>query len=75
MTSRVQMLDVGLNKPFKSQMLNFQRQFICDQDDENIVKPKITRELMTKWIADSWESIGVAVIQNTARSIGFVDPV
>ena len=71
MTSRVQMLDVGLNKSFKDRVQAYQRQFVIDQIDESNDKPKITKELMTKWIAESWEAIDISVIKNTARKIGF----
>jgi len=75
MTSRVQMLDVGLNRPFKVRVQAAQRQFMLDQIEADIQKPKITRELMTKWIADAWEAIDVSVIRNTAHKIGFINEI
>lgn len=73
MTSRVQMLDVGVNKPFKDRMKHCYREHMLDEIEDNATKVKITRELMTEWIADSYEGVPSSAIKNTARKIGFID--
>lgn len=68
MTSSVQILDVGVNKPFKDYMKGFYEQELIRQRGQM----KVTREMMTHWIADSWEKVTVQTITNTCRSIGFI---
>ena len=69
MTSRVQILDVGINKPFKDRMKAYFNQFMVENVATN---QKVTRELMGKWIADSWANIPDGFVMNTCRSIGFI---
>lgn len=69
MTSRVQILDVGINKPFKDRMKAYFNQFMVENVATN---QKVTRELMGKWIADSWANIPDRFVMNTCRSIGFI---
>ena len=70
MTSRVQILDVGINKPFKDRM----RAYYDDYMLKSYPEPgKITRELMGTWVADAWESLPVTAIINTAKKIGFIN--
>ena len=68
MTSRVQILDVSINKPFKDRMKRYHNQFMVDNIRNN---PKVTRELMGLWIADSWADIPSRFNENGCRSIGF----
>jgi hypothetical protein len=68
MTSSVQILDVGINKPFKDRMKAHYNNFMITNSSG-----KVTRDLMGKWIADSWEYIPATFITNTARKIGFFD--
>ena len=67
MTSRVQLLDVAINKPFKDRMKRYYNQYMVDNIRMN---PKVTRELMGTWIADSWADISPRFIENGCRSIG-----
>lgn len=74
MTSKLQILDVGINKPFKSYMKARYNLLICrkmdlmlDESRDNI----ITRETMIKWVADSWDEVKHSAITNTSRHIGF----
>jgi hypothetical protein len=71
MTSRVQVLDVGINKPFKDNMRWFYSNFFVENAELN-PKPKVTREIMAKWIADSWEMIRSDTILKTCSKIGFI---
>ncbi len=66
MTSRLQVLDVGINKPFKDYMKAHYNRFMIDN-----INGKVTRELMGRWIANSWESIPCQFIINTSKNIGF----
>jgi hypothetical protein len=69
MTSRVQILDVGVNKPFKGRMRAYYNQYMLDCHPEY---GKVTRELMASWIANAWETMPASAIINTARKIGFI---
>jgi hypothetical protein len=70
MTSRVQILDVGVNKPFKDYMRAYFNDYITEHVHDN---PKVTREMMSKWIANAWEQVKVSTIINTCKKIGFID--
>jgi hypothetical protein len=56
MTSTLQMLDVGINAPFKYHLKQFYRQYMQESRQADL-KPKITRELITFWVAEAWEMI------------------
>ncbi|KAI3630572.1 hypothetical protein MIR68_012007 [Amoeboaphelidium protococcarum] len=70
MTSKVQILDVGVNKPFKdhirAQFLTFMSDFLENQQ-------KVTREMMSTWVANAWEKITVTTFIKTSKKIGFLD--
>jgi hypothetical protein len=63
-TGAVQILDKGINKPFKDYIKREQIQFMIDNPNR---KPK--RQHVARWIASSWESISVESITNTWRSV------
>ena len=67
-TSQAQILDVGVNKPFKNLMCRFRYCYLVDNPDATV-----TRELVGKWIADSWENLNGDIVINTTRHIGFYD--
>jgi hypothetical protein len=78
-TSKVQMLDVGINKPFKQKMQEYFSSFLIERGNaalqeglERALIPKVTRGMMSKWIADAWDSITPETIKNTAVKVGFV---
>ena len=66
-TSKLQILDVGVNKPFKDRLTAIWMQWMVDNDKDT----KITRAIISHWIADAWEAIPTSAIINTARRIGF----
>jgi predicted RNA-binding protein YlxR (DUF448 family) len=68
MTSRVQILDVGVNKPFKDRMRSYYNQFLID----NHGTAKVTRVEMAKWVAEAWEDLPRECIVNTSKKIGFI---
>jgi hypothetical protein len=37
---------------------------------DNVSETKVTRNLCSKWIADSWEEVKESTIINTSRHIG-----
>ena len=59
-TSKVQPLDVSINKPFKD-YLPTQFEKHCDENIELYISNKLTaskrRVLVTKWVAEAWEKI------------------
>lgn len=65
-TSKLQVMDVGLNKPFKDRL--------CQEvDDWMVLNPPATkpqRKHVARWISDAWFSIREQMIENTWRHIG-----
>jgi hypothetical protein len=68
-TSVSQIMDVGINKPFKNSLELNQMAWRLQAGYNG----KITRQLISQWIADSWDSITAEMITNTVRHIGFND--
>ena len=65
-TSKLQVLDVGINKPFKDNMCNLFREFQVNNVENN----KITREIVATWINMAWSIITKEMIMNTWRHVG-----
>jgi len=72
-TSVTQILDVGVNKQFKGHLQQFQMSHLVQTFEKSGGKVKITRELMSKMIADAWDLVTPTAVTNTARKIGFID--
>ena len=68
-TSKLQPLDVGLNKPFKDRLRTLYVEYAATIDRD--ASFYITRQLISRWIADAWEGIPSTAVTNTIRSIGF----
>jgi hypothetical protein len=66
-TSKVQLLDVGINKPFKDYYKRQRNKWMVD----NLLETKVTRDMCATWISNSWEEVKRSSILNTARKIGF----
>lgn len=66
-TSKLQVMDVGLNKPFKDRMRNCVEQFIVSQP----VGTKPTRKVVSHWIKKAWDDMDIVTVQNTWRHIGY----
>lgn len=66
-TSKLQVLDVGINKPFKDRMRDQCEDFTRTADPG--VKP--TRRDIATWALNAWEGITPAMINNTWRHAGF----
>ena len=69
-TSRWQVMDVGLNKPFKNHYRNAYNAWFMSATQG--LKP--LRSDVSRWIAKSWAEIGNSVIGNSWRKIGLPNP-
>ena len=68
LTSRLQPLDVSLNKPFKVKVRNLYNQWMNEAVKEYTSSGKIRRpsySLVATWIKESWESIDINMIQRS----------
>ena len=63
---RLQVLDVGINKPFKDYILQAALQWQISNPDN--AKP--LRADVARWIRTAWDRITVKNITNTWRSVG-----
>ena len=68
-TSRIQVLDVGVNKPFKGQMRTRWTEFMIENVDDST--KVVTRLMLANWVIESWAEIEAASIIRTFNSIGF----
>ena len=66
-TSRLQVLDVGINKPFKGYVIEEYEKFM--RENPHGTKPK--RKHVANWVSTAWQQIRHDTICNTWRSIGF----
>lgn len=66
-TSSLQVLDIGINKPFKGYMQQNFDEFMRMRSSRS---SKPTRVDVAKWISSAWRSITVQTILNTWRHIG-----
>jgi hypothetical protein len=63
----VQILDVGVNKPFK----DYYRNAVLNWKVQHGNRAKPGRRECAEWIANAWDKIRAETITNTCRSIGF----
>ena len=68
-TSRAQVLDVGINKPFKDAFKNKILHWMVD--NRNQVDDKLGRPQIAEFITNAWEEITAESIKNSFRHIGF----
>lgn len=68
-TSKLQALDVGINKPFKDYIKQCYEQFMM----QNVEEKKVVRLDVAKWIREAWERVSFETIRNTWSSIGFIN--
>jgi hypothetical protein len=64
-TGALQVLDVGLNKPFKDYMRDEYEKYMCQPGETK----KVTRLLIAKWVSSAWAKITVPTITNTWTKI------
>jgi hypothetical protein len=68
-TSKLQVLDVGVNKPFKDYIKQCYEQFMV----QNVEERKVSRLDVAKWIQEAWGRVTIETIHNTWSSIGFIN--
>ena len=64
-TSKLQVLDVGINKPFKDYVRQDYGKFMVSKKGR-----KTTRLDVAKWISSAWDKIKTETISRTWESIG-----
>lgn len=64
-TSRLQVLDIGVNKPFKGHLRDRFDEWIVNNETND----KPSRQDVTRWIANSWDAINMMVIKNSWRKM------
>lgn len=69
-TSKLQPLDVGVNKPFKDRLKQIYVEYAARAPVG--VEFRVTRSMISDWIAYAWDGITPQTITNTIRKIGFV---
>lgn len=66
-TSKLQILDVGINKPFKQYCRERQVEYMVSQNSA-IEKP--TRQVVAHWALEAWNRITIDTIKNSWRRVG-----
>ena len=64
-TSTLQVLDVGINKPFKNYLTASFNDHVIENHRE-----KPTRQNIAQWVSRAWDAISTETITNTWRHIG-----
>jgi len=67
-TSKLQAMDVGINKPFKDHMRNFHEEYMGECAKEEL-SPKVCRPLVSQWIGKAWDSIPPLTFVKTWKHI------
>ena len=65
---KLQILDVGVNKPFKN-YYEHQKDMPAVQHEHD---RKVSRKLCVEWTCEAWEDLKKSTIINTAQIIGFL---
>ncbi len=66
-SSRLQVLDVGVNKPFKDYMRGSWEDYMV----ANVDNTKVQRHQIAQWVEKAWVRVSIETITNTWKSIGF----
>lgn len=67
-TSKLQVMDVSLNKPFKDRVRDQVEDFILNEP----IGSKPTRQIVSHWISRSWNCIPPLFVQNGWRKAGYL---
>lgn len=73
LTSKLQPLDVSLNKPFKAKVRNFYNDWMSEAIKEYTPSGKIKRpsySLVATWIKESWEAMDIGMIRRSFKCCG-----
>jgi len=73
-TSKLQAMDVGINKPFKDYMRNNHEEYMGACARESTV-PRVQRPLVSQWIANAWSSIPSITFLKTWKHILGPNPI
>eukprot|EP00474_Spongospora_subterranea_P006971 CRZ07429.1 hypothetical protein [Spongospora subterranea] len=65
-TSKLQVLDVGVNRPFKVYLSDEFNKFVIDNPAKNP-----SRQHVAMWISHAWKNLKAETILNTWRHVGF----
>ncbi len=75
-TSKLQPLDVGINKPFKQALRSIWANYVRDQvsanPDRRFKVPAPSNELITQWVSQAWEVLKTKddLIRNSFKACG-----
>lgn len=69
-TSKLQVLDVGINRPFKVNVATAYRNFLVRSVHNTEKTPKPSRQEVAAWVCEAWNRITTDAILNTWRHIG-----
>lgn len=68
-TSKVQVLDVSVNKPFKDKFRSMWVQWMASVNiDNNLV---VTREMLAQWVLKVWMELDISIITNGWKTCGY----
>ena len=67
-TSKLQVLDVGINKPFKDYMRK-QYSALRSENPDPQAKVKVERSQIANWVVQAWSEITPVTIINTWRKV------
>lgn len=70
-TYLTQPIDVGIGKPFKDRIRSKWWEWMLSQGADRSTFVSAGRELGTKWVAESWDSITPDIVRNAWRKTGF----
>jgi hypothetical protein len=68
-TSRVQVLDVGINKPFKDKFRTAWTQWMITENRQNNLS--VSRPLLAQWVSSVWKSIDTTTVEHTWAKCGY----
>jgi hypothetical protein len=73
-TAKLQVLDVGLNRPFKFYYQEASQEFVRNWTMNHLPgeKPKPTRQIVAGWISHAWSHIDQDMIRNTWRRCDYI---
>jgi hypothetical protein len=69
-TSRIQPLDVGVNKPFKDYLKKYWVKYMLESDNVENGK-EITRQKLSFWITESFKEVSDNSIRKTFEKCGY----
>jgi hypothetical protein len=70
-TCLAQPVDVGIGRPFKTNLTRLWNDWILNRGDDFAMTHPPSRELLTTWINQAWEEISEETVQNAWRKDGY----